>query len=275
MTHARSLGYAKPDEIDMPTTQPLTRDPVLDAHVFWVKHQREILIALGLIVAALLAYGSYWLYSERREANAAGSLAGSHDATSYQQVISRYQGTNAAATAYLLLADAQRKEGKYADANSTLQRFLDKHPKHELTASARLAMAANLQSLGKVDEALAQYQRIVAEYPKSYATPLALISQVNILKIKGQPDAARRACETILSEHKNSIWANEAQQQLRTLKPPTPPGAAPGMPGSPTLGGQPSGVPPMIARPPSAPAPAAPPPTAAAPPPTVPAPPKP
>jgi tetratricopeptide (TPR) repeat protein len=243
----------------MPATQtPISRDPTLEAHVLWVKHQREILIALGVILIALLGYAGFWLYSARREATAAAELANARDASSYQQVISQYDTTKAGATAYLLLAEAQRKEGKYADANATLQRFVDKHPKHEMIASARLAMAANLQSLGKIDEALAQYQRVAADYPKSYAAPMALISQVQILKTKGQTDAARRACETILSEHRDSIWANEASQQLRELKPPTPPGAAPGMPGGPSLSGQAPGSapPPLLARPPAAPAPA-------------------
>ncbi len=250
----------------MPATQtPIRRDPALEAHVFWVKHQREILIALGVVLVALLGYAGFWLYSDRREAAAATHLANAKDAASYQQVISQYQTTKAGATAYLLLAEAQRKDGKYADANATLQQFIDKYPKHELTASARLAMAGNLQSLGKIDEALAQYQRVAADYPKTYAAPMALISQVQILKTKGQADAARRACETILSEHRESIWANEAAQQLRELKPPTPPGAAAGLPGGPSLGGQTSGAPPLLARPPSAPAPAGPPTGGAAP----------
>lgn len=242
----------------MPATQtPISRDPTLEAHVFWVKHQREILIALGVILVALLGYAGFWLYTDRREAAAATRLANAKDAASYQQVISQYETTKAGATAYLLLADAQRKDAKYGDANATLQRFVDKYPKHEMVASARLAMAANLQSLGKIDEALAQYQRVAADFPKSYAAPMSLISQVQILKTKGQADAARRACETILSEHRDSIWANEASQQLRELKPPTPLGAAPGMPGGPSLGGgQGSAPPPLLARPPSAPAPA-------------------
>jgi tetratricopeptide (TPR) repeat protein len=241
----------------MPATQtPISRDPALEAHVFWVKHQREIVIALGVILIALLGYAGFWLYSDRREAAAATHLANAKDAASYQQVISQYETTKAGATAYLLLAEAQRKDAKYADANVTLQRFVDKYPKHEMVASARLAMAANLQSLGKIDEALAQYQRVAADYPKSYAAPMALISQVQILKTKGQADAARRACETILSEHRDSIWANEASQQLRELKPPTPPGTAPGMPGGQSLSGQTSGPPPLLARPASAPAPA-------------------
>src|SRR5215212_931456 len=176
----------------MPTATSVTSDPTLDAQLLWYRYRREILLGIGLIVAALLVYAGYWFYNDRREAAAATQLATSKEAGAYQQVISRYGNTNAGATAYLLLADAQRKEGKFADANSTLQTFIDKHPKHELVATARTATAANLQSLGKTDEALAAYQRVAADSPKSYQAPFALISQVTILKTKGQQDAARR-----------------------------------------------------------------------------------
>ena len=241
----------------MPTVSTISRDPTLEAHMFWFKHRREILMAIGVVIFVLLAYGGYWLYSDRRDTAASALLASSHDAAGYQQVIARFENTKSGATAYLLLADAQKKEGKFAEANTTLQKFFDKHPKHELAPTARTAIAGNLLSLGRLDEALATYQRVAADYPKSYEAPFALISQVTICKTKGQNDAARRACETILSQYPRSIWASEAVQQLRALKPATPPGAAPGLPGPPTLGGQQQAPPPMLARPPGAPPPSA------------------
>jgi len=251
----------------MATTQTLSRDPALEAHVFWFNYRRQILMAIAVVMLAALVYGAYWLYFDRREASAEALMAGAHDAAAYQQVIARYENTPAGATASLLLSEAQRKDGKYAESNATLQKFIDKNPKHELTPTARMGIAANLQSLGRTDEALAAFQRVATDYPKSYLAPVALISQVPILKAKGQADAARRACETIVSQYRQSIWSNEAMQQLRQLKPATPPGSAPGMPGAPTLGNQPSNAPPpMLARPPSAPAPAASVPSAGAPP---------
>ena len=210
----------------MPTAPSVTRNPALEAHVFWFRYRREILAAIGIAILVVLGYGAYWLYSDRRDAAAAALLAVAHDANGYQQVISRYENTNAAATASLLMAEAQRKSGKYADANTTLQKFIDKHPKHDLTPTARVGIAANLQSLGRNDEALASYQRVTADFPKSYEAPFALISQVTILKAKGQKDAARRACETILTQYRESLWANEAMQQLRILKPAEEPAPA-------------------------------------------------
>ena len=118
-----------------------------------------------------------------------------------------------------MLAQAQRDERKFAEANGTLEVFIAKNPDHEFVATARMAMAANLESLGKTDEALSMYQKIAATYPKNFNAPLALLSQVHILKVKNQTEEARRVCEKILTDYRESFWAGEAGRELRLLKP--------------------------------------------------------
>src|SRR5204862_4728046 len=184
----------------------------------------------------------YSFYSDRRVAGASALLASARSAQEYQQVIDRYPTTPAAADAYLLLAEAQRDEKKFAEANTTLQAFIAKYPQHELVSTARMAMAANLEALGKTDEALAMYQQIASAYPNSFNAPLALLSQVYILKAKNRNDDARRICETVLTQYRTSIWAGEAMQQLRIVKPRGSPAAGPG---------QTATVPPLMARPPA------------------------
>jgi TolA-binding protein len=145
-----------------------------------------------------------------------GRAKNAHD---YEEVIARYPNTPAGADAYLLLAEAQRSEKKFADANVTLQIFITKNPNHELVSTARMAMAANLESLGKSKDALSMYQQIASSDPKSFNAPLALLSQVYLLKAQNRNDEARRICETILTQYRESFWASEAMQQLRLLKP--------------------------------------------------------
>ena len=131
-----------------------------------------------------------------------------------------------------MLAEAQRNEKKFIEANATLQVFINKNPNHELATSARMAMAANLESMGKTDEALSMYQRIAASYPKSFNAPLALYSQVHLLKAKNQNEDARRVCEAILTQYRDSFWAGEAARVLRSLKPigPSQPAVTPTIP---------------------------------------------
>ncbi len=203
----------------MPTAPPPSYDAVLETRVFWERFKTEIIAALIIIVLAIVGFGAYRFYIDRRAEGASALLASAKSADAYQQVIADYPNTPAAADAYLLLAEARRKEKKFTEANTTLQVFIDKNPNHELVSTAKMAMAANLESMGKNDEALSMYQQIASTYPNSFNAPLALLSQVYLLKSKIQTEEARRVCETILTRYRESFWAGEAAQELRLLKP--------------------------------------------------------
>jgi len=259
----------------MPTDPP-SADAAVEAQVFWLRFQREIAAALIVLILAIVGFAGYRFYTYRRNSSAAELLGNAKDPQDYQEVISRYPGTPAGASAYLLLAEKQRNEKKFAESNATLQSFIDKNPENDLAPTVRLAMAANLESLGKNDEALSVYQQIANRYPNTYTAPLALISEVPLLKAKNRVDDARRVCEEILTKYRmpgqqtegtrddrmETVWAGEAMRQLRSLKPPEQPKPAPGA-GNLPAGPPGQAVPPMIAAPPAAALPAAPPPPGA------------
>jgi tetratricopeptide (TPR) repeat protein len=210
-----------------------TTDPGLERQIFWDRYKRGVIGALLAALLAIAAFGGYRYYSYRRDTAAASSLASAKTPAELQKIINDYPGTAAAGSAYLLLADAQRNEKKFAEANTTLQTFLDKYPKHEMAGTARLAMGANLEELGKKDEALTVYQRLAASDPHAFTAPVALFSQIHLLKEKKQIEEARKVCETILTQYRETRLAGEVQRQLRLLKggpEPTPavqPPAAP------------------------------------------------
>ena len=173
---------------------------------------------LVLTLLTVAAWGGYRLYSDRRDATAANVLAAAKTAADFQRVIAQYKNTPAGGSAYLFLAEEQRKDKKLEEANATLQSFVDKNPKHQLKGTARMAMAANLESLGKRDEALTVYQRLAADDPQGFTAPIALISEVHILKEKNQIEEARRVCEAVLTQYRESLVASEATRQLGLLK---------------------------------------------------------
>jgi predicted negative regulator of RcsB-dependent stress response len=213
----------------MPTLS--SSNPVLETQVFWDRHKNKVFAALVLALLAVAAWGGYRMYSDRRGDTAANLLTAAKTAADFQKVIAQYPGTAAAGSASLFLAEEQRKEKRFSEANATLQLFIDKNPQHQLKGTARMAMAANLESLGKRDEALTVYQRLAADDPQGFSAPIALLSEVHILKDKNQSDEARRVCETILTKYRESLVASEASRQLRLLKgsepaqPPPPPPA--------------------------------------------------
>ena len=245
----------------MPTELPST-EAAIEAQVFWLRFQKEIAATLIILILAIAGFTGYRFYTHRRNSTAAELLGEAKNPQDYQEVITRYPGTPAGASAYLLLAERQRNEKKFAEANATLQMFVDKNPEHDFVPTARLAMAANLESMGKDDEALSIYQQVASKYPNTYNGPLALISQVPLLKAKNRIEDARRICEEILTKYRmpggqqtegthdtrmETVWAGEAMRQLRSLKPPeqpkpAPPAAntAPAMIAAPTAAPQPA-----------------------------------
>jgi predicted negative regulator of RcsB-dependent stress response len=205
----------------MPTVS--STDPVLERQIFWDRYKRGVIGALLLALLAIAAFGGYRYYSYRRDTAAATLLASAKSPAELQKVITDYPGTTAGGSAHLLLADAQRTEKKFAEANATLQTFLDKYPKHEMAGTARLAMGANLEALGKKDEALTVYQRLAASDPHAFTAPVALFSQIHLLKERHQIEEARRVCETILTQYRESRLAGEVSRQLKMLKGGTEP----------------------------------------------------
>jgi len=222
----------------MPTAPPPSRDAALEARVFWLRFKNEIAVAVILALVAVIGGAGYRFYSDRRDSAASALLSSAKRVQDYEQLVARYSNTPAGAAAYLLLARGQRSEKKFAEANATLQIFIDRNPKHELVPTAQMAMAGNLESMGKTDEALSMYQQIAARYPTSFDAPLALISQVPLLKAKNRIEDARRVCETMMTQYRDSIWAGEAMRQLRSLKLSAPSQPAPT-----------STVPPLLAAP--------------------------
>ncbi len=211
--------------LTMPTLS--TSDAALEREVFWDRYKKEVMILLILALVAVAAFGGYRLNIERRANAAASTLADAKTSADFQKVIAEYPDTPAGGSAYLLLADAQRNEKKFVEANATLQTFLEKSPKHELAGTARLAMAGNLEALGKKDEALSTYQRLVSSDPQGFTAPVALFSEIHLLKEKKQVEEARRVCETIMTQYRDSRFAAEATYQLRLLKTGSEPAATP------------------------------------------------
>ena len=207
-----------------PTSTPA--DPLIETQVFWMKYKNVIVIAVVVLLLAILAYGAYRFINARQEAAAAAMLSTAKTAADYQKVIVEHPGSNAAPTAALLLAAEQRKEGKFAEANTTLQTFIDRFPDHQLVTTAQMAIAANFDSLGRPDDALETYKRIAADHSKSFNAPLAMISQIPLLKAKGQVDEARRVAETVMTQYRDTFASSEAQRYLKSLKPAAPPAAA-------------------------------------------------
>ena len=176
-----------------------------------------------MLVLGGLGYAGYELYTARHAADAMALLAGAKSAQDYQQVIERYPGSESGRERLPAPRRAAAGEKELCGANTTLHKFTEKFPTHELITTAWMGVAANLESLGKTDEALSTYQRLATEYPQSFNAPLALLAQVPFLKAKNRIEEARRVCETVITQYRDSVVSSEAMRELMSLPRPAAP----------------------------------------------------
>jgi Uncharacterized protein conserved in bacteria (DUF2133). len=80
--------------------------------LFWERFKKPIIWAAIVVLLVATAFTGYRFYSDRRAAAASAALASANSAQEYEQVIARYPNTPAGADAYILLAEAQRKESE-------------------------------------------------------------------------------------------------------------------------------------------------------------------
>ena len=92
----------------MPTLTSTDSTP--DREVFWDRYKKEVMAVLILALVGVTAFGGYQLYSHWQENAGAAALSGAKIPTVFQKVISQYPTTSAGASAYVLLADAQRND---------------------------------------------------------------------------------------------------------------------------------------------------------------------
>lgn len=155
-------------------------------------HQKKLMI-LG-VVAALGMAG--WVVKEGiREGayRAAGTdLAGASDLASLEEVVKNHAATPSAASASVLLSDAQWEQGQQDASLATLREEIAANPEHPATAPARARLAARLNEQGKTAEAKAAFQDILDQPTASYYAPYALISLGHIAKAEGDVEKAKQ-----------------------------------------------------------------------------------
>jgi predicted negative regulator of RcsB-dependent stress response len=192
--------------------------PGFDAFLFWDQYRQIILIAGGVILLGLVAFGVYHYQQSQRIAAAGAALAEASTEDDYRQVMEKYAGTVAAGDASLFLAGKLRDDKKYDEALQVLQDFMDKYPAHPLVSGGDLSYAETLEAQGKMDEAISKFQEVAAKYPDTYSAPLAVLDQANILKAQGKTEEARRVYENFVAQFPDSIFAQRAMAEMRMMR---------------------------------------------------------
>jgi TolA-binding protein len=148
-----------------------------------------ILAGLAAGLAALVAFGVVQSQAEvtrKQSWDACLAAISAGDADSFNEVIRRYPGTDAARWAELLIADAaaaegtqllfidrQRAEGRLQAAVEAYSSLMAGRPQGLLGERVVFGLAKTRESLGQLDEARRGYEAVAAEFPADALAQIA------------------------------------------------------------------------------------------------------
>ena len=204
-----------------------------------------LLITVGVIAAAVLAYGIYF-YRNNREQQAQDALAGAIDTIDspllnapgsqqpqqpgakfkteaernaaaekqFKDLESKYGGTDAADVGNLYLARLDAGRGDVAGARKLLNAFIDEHPKHVLVGSARFSLYQIRIENGEAAQVASELQNEVNKSDPVLPADSLLVLLAHAWDVQGNAQKSKEAYRRITTEFPDSPYALEAQRRM-------------------------------------------------------------
>ena len=145
----------------------------------------------------------------------------------FLKIAGDYQGTSAGQRAWLQGAAVLFAAGRYPDAQTQFQKFLDAHPDGFFAAQAALGVATSLDAQGKPDLATGAYQRVISAYSDTTAAMSAKFALAQIDERQNKLMDALNLYEDIKRNYPNSPLASEAELRMMELKTKLPSASSP------------------------------------------------
>lgn len=119
-------------------------------------------------------------------------------------------------TAYQAAFDAL-KDGRYAEATTSFQAFLQQFPQGQYAANALYWLAESYYVVRDFPNAMSQFQRVLDEHPASSKSPDALLKIGFVHYEQGEMAKARQVLEKVKADYPNTTAAALAEQRLLRL----------------------------------------------------------
>jgi predicted negative regulator of RcsB-dependent stress response len=191
------------------------------------KNRKQLLYGVVALVVLLIAI-AFWLAHQnetQNDANDALSKLTSRQTSSSTpaaspdsllKVASDYAGTEAAQRALLLAATDLFAAGKYDEAQTQFQKFLQQYAGSPLAAQAALGMAASYDAQNKTNDAVTAYQGVVDRYQTQNVAPQARLALARLQAAQGKVKEARNNLEELSRSNPGTI-TSQAGLMLQEL----------------------------------------------------------
>ncbi|MDA0747328.1 MAG: tetratricopeptide repeat protein [bacterium] len=135
-----------------------------------------------------------------------------------QQVAQRYSGKPAARNALLVAGNLQFENGRFAEARTTFENYLDNFGSEgPLGYGAWVGTAASLEEEGNLNGAAERYVAYVDKHSDTPFAPLALKEAARCYEFSGALEKAKTTLQRIVDEYAKSPAANVAKAKLAQM----------------------------------------------------------
>ena len=185
---------------------------------FLDRNQKNLIILAILIAVGVAAFVVYHGWEKSRQETAGQAFIKSETLASLQSVIKDHDGTVAAASAAILLAERQWTENQQDASVNTLRKFISSYPNHPAQPTAKASLGAKLMIQKKSGEATKLFKEIIDDPKARYIAPYALISMGDIAKLADDLKLAESSYNRVKNEFSESRFVDVAKERLASLK---------------------------------------------------------
>ena len=202
---------------------------VLKASTYIEKNYPKLLAAVGAVLVAVLI-GVFIRYQAGRERQKAIAASGELQVLVFEQRIGdaivqaerladEYDGEAVAADALMVLGNLYFDLGRYAEAQASYQRYLDRYGDAGPGAyGAWAGVAACMETQENYDQAAAKYVAYVETHGTSPFAPTALKEASRCYTLAGNDAKAQEVLERIVESYPETEMARSARAELQQLQ---------------------------------------------------------
>ncbi len=214
----------------------IEESPAIFNLMTWLEKNKKLVVfgVVGIVVIAVIVASSK--ASKRDKEQKAGQelsramlapllnrTSQTESADGLLKVATSNSGTQAGEQALLLAGGALYGGGKFAEAQTTFERFGREHSGSELAPQALYGVGAALAAQGKLDEAGKSYKDVVDRYPNSQVAKQARYSLAGVMSAQGKLEQAATVYEEVARGDQGSSLGNEAAQRAEEIRAKLPP----------------------------------------------------
>jgi TolA-binding protein len=130
----------------------------------------------------------------------------------------RYSSTEAAGHALLQIGDISYRLGRYRDALTAYQRYLEQYPRGWAVLLGGLGKGHALEALGQLEEAAATFRSLTERYKGHSLTGEALTGLGRCLERLMRQGEAKEVYQRIIKEYPGTPWSRLAERRLAGLE---------------------------------------------------------